>query len=134
MLYSRSLLVICSIFQSCPNLCDPIHCSPPGFSVHGIFQARKTGMGCISFTKGSSQPRNQTHVSCVSCIAGGFFTAEPSGKLVLSLNMCSQLWKRSNIVDTIRWQYDTKLLFPLKVSLQCSSHTHLHCIDSKFFN
>lgn len=37
-------------------------------------------------------------------------------------------------MDTIRWQYDTKLLFPLNVSLQNSLHTHPHCTDSKFLN
>ena len=32
--------------QSCPTLCDPMDCSPPGSSVHGVFQARNTGVGC----------------------------------------------------------------------------------------
>ena len=32
--------VLCLVAQSCPALCDPMDCSPPGFSVHGIFQAR----------------------------------------------------------------------------------------------
>ena len=48
--------------------CDPMDCSPPGSSVHGIFQARKLEWVAISYSRGSSSPRNQTHVSCVSCI------------------------------------------------------------------
>ena len=57
--------------QSCPALCDPIDCSPPGSSVHGILQARILESVAISFSRGSSQPRDQT---CVSCMAAGFFT------------------------------------------------------------
>ena len=52
-------------------------CSPPGSSVHGISQARILEWVAISFSRGSSQPRNQTQVSCM---AGGFFTTEPPGK------------------------------------------------------
>ena len=54
--------------QSCPTLCDPLDCSLPGSSVHGIFQARILEWVAISFSRGSSWPRDQTWVSCVSCI------------------------------------------------------------------
>ena len=43
--------------QSCPILCDPTDCSPPGSPVHGIFQARVLKWVAISFSRGSSQPR-----------------------------------------------------------------------------
>ena len=56
------------------DFCDPLNCSPPGSSVHGIFQARILEWVAISFPKGSSQTRDQTHISCVSCIADRFFT------------------------------------------------------------
>ena len=49
--------------QSCLTLCDPMDCSPPGSSVHGILQARVLEWIAISFFKGSSQPRNRTRVS-----------------------------------------------------------------------
>ena len=49
--------------QSCPILCDPVDCSPAGSSVHGISQARVLEWIAISFSRGSSQPRNQTHIS-----------------------------------------------------------------------
>ena len=55
-------------------------CNPPGSSVRGISQARILGWVAISFSRGSSQPRDQTHVSCISCLAGGFFTTVPPGK------------------------------------------------------
>ena len=60
--------------QSCLILCDAMDCSPPGSSVLGIFQARILEWVAISFSRGSSQHRYQTCVSCVSSIAGGFFT------------------------------------------------------------
>ena len=45
------------------RLCDPMDCSLPGSSVHGIFQARVLEWIAISFTRGSSRPRDQTQVS-----------------------------------------------------------------------
>ena len=52
--------------QSCSTLCDPMDCSPPGSSTHGLFQARILEWVAISFSRGSSQPRDQTWVSCTS--------------------------------------------------------------------
>ena len=56
-----------------------IDSNPPGSSDHEILQARILEWVNIAFFRGSSLPRDRTHVSCVSCIAGGFFTAEPPG-------------------------------------------------------
>ena len=56
------------LLQSCPTLCDPMDCSPPGSSIHGIFQARILEWMAISSSRGSSLPRNQIHVFCVSWI------------------------------------------------------------------
>ena len=53
------------------QLCNPVDCSPPGSSIHGIFQAKVLEWVAISFSRGSSWPRNQTEVSC---IAGRCFT------------------------------------------------------------
>ena len=52
--------------QLCPILCDLTNCSPPGSAVHGIFQARILEWAAISFSKGSSQRRDQTWVSCIA--------------------------------------------------------------------
>ena len=59
----------CSVTKLCPALCNHMDCSPPGSSVHGIFQARILGWVAISFSMGSSQTRNQI---CVSCIGRQF--------------------------------------------------------------
>ena len=47
------------VAQSCLTLCDPMDSSQPGSSIHGIFQARILEWGAISFSRGSSQPRDQ---------------------------------------------------------------------------
>ena len=59
------------VAQLCPTLCDLMDCSPPGSSVHGILQARILEWVAFPFSRGCSQPRNQTPVSGT---AGGFFT------------------------------------------------------------
>ena len=62
------------------QLCDPVDCSLPGSSVHGILQARMLEWVAMPSSRGSSWPRDQTHISCGSCFASEFFTAEPPGK------------------------------------------------------
>ena len=57
--------------------CDPTDCTPPGPSAHGILQARTLEWAAMPSSRGSSQPRDRTHLSC---IAGGFFSASPPGK------------------------------------------------------
>ena len=79
------------LLQSCPTLWDPMDCSPPGSSVHGILQARILEWVAISSSRGSSPPRDQKCICCVSCIAGGFFTAEPPGKSLLPSIFCKML-------------------------------------------
>ena len=59
------------VTQLCPTLCDPTDCSLPGFSIHGVFQARILEWVAISFSRGFSPTRDRTQVSC---IAGRCFT------------------------------------------------------------
>ena len=54
------------VSQSCPTLCDPMDCSPPGSSIHGILQARILEWVAISFSRGSSRTRDQTQVSRIA--------------------------------------------------------------------
>ena len=67
------------VAQSCPTLCDPVDCSLPGSSVHGILQARLLEWIAIPFSRGSSQLRDWTWISN---IAGRFFTIWATGKSV----------------------------------------------------
>ena len=61
-------------FQLCLTLCNPVDCSPPGSSVHGILQARVLEWVAMPSSRGSSQPRDQTHIFMSPALAGGFFT------------------------------------------------------------
>ena len=64
----HSLLLLCCcwlVAQSCPTLCDPLDCSLPGSSIHGISQGRILGWFAVSFSRRSSQPRDQAHTSCL---------------------------------------------------------------------
>ena len=54
------------VAQSCLTLCDPVDCSPPGFSDHGILQARILEWVATSFFRGSSWPRDWTQVSHIA--------------------------------------------------------------------
>ena len=76
-LFLLSFKVCVLVAQSCPTLCDPLDCSPPGPSVHGILQVRIPEWIAIPFSRGSSWPRDQT---LVFCIADKFFTIWAIGK------------------------------------------------------
>ena len=54
--------------QSCPTLCNPMDCSPPGFSVHETLQARTLEWIAMPSSRGHSQPRDLTSVSYVYCV------------------------------------------------------------------
>ena len=68
---SLDFLMTCmcaKLLQSCLTLCDLMTCSPPGFTVHGILQARILEWVAMPSSRGSSWPRDRTRVSYVSCI------------------------------------------------------------------
>ena len=79
----KIVYVCAKLFQSCLTLYEPMDCSPWGSSVHRILQARL--LEWIASSRGSSWPRDWTHISCGSCFAGRFFTAEPPGKPIIKL-------------------------------------------------
>ena len=72
----------CLIAKLCLTLCDPTYHSPPGSSVHGISQARILKWVAISYSRGSSWPKDQI---CVSCIGRWILTSEPPGKPKITL-------------------------------------------------
>ena len=66
--------------QSCPTLCNPMDGSPLGFSIRETLPVRIVERVAMPSSGGSSRPRDGTCASYGSCIAGGFFIAEPPGK------------------------------------------------------
>ena len=100
---SRSFAVY---LLSCVRLqSDPTDCSAPGSSVHGIFQTRISEWVAIPFCRGSSWPRDGTHVSCIT----GFFTAEP---LYISSKWVIMLW----VID-VPWGFPFSCFLSLKYFL-----------------
>ena len=64
----KSMCVCAKMLQSCLTLWDPMGCSPTGSSVHGILQTRIVEWAAMPSSRGSSQPRDQTCISYISCI------------------------------------------------------------------
>ena len=76
-------------FQSCLTLSDPMDCRLPGSSVYGIFQTTTLEWVTISFSRGSSQPRNRTWVFC---IAGRLFTFWATREPLTIMHTCFIYW------------------------------------------
>ena len=86
------------VAQSCPTVCDPMDCSLPGSSVHGIFQAIVLEWIAIYFPRGSSQPRDRTQVShivdrCFTVRATATSNSSPCIKMhCISLSRHASCW------------------------------------------
>ena len=120
---------VCSAPQLSPTLCDPMDCSPPGSSVHGILQARILEWVAISSSRGSSWPRDQTHVSGISCtgrqvqlVIQVFFSRNTFGfnidkmchnECILYNNLLTHLRGEGNLKTWI-WLKETDLIFHFK--------------------
>ena len=78
-----NFLFVCLVAQSCLTLCNPMDCSPPGSSVHGISQARILEWVAMFFSRTSFWARDWTHISCILCTAGDSFTLEPPNIIYL---------------------------------------------------
>ena len=109
------MCVCTKLLQSCLTLCDPTDCSPPGSSVHGILQARIVEWAAIPFCRGSSQPRDQTHVSCTE---GRFFTIWASRR-VDSLGYDSAIKNKELMPSTAPWM-DLETVTPCVILYQLS--------------
>ena len=98
--YTGVCMCACMLsLQPCPTLCDPMDCSVlPGFSIHGIFQAGILEWVAMYSSKGSSQPRDWTHGSCVFCITDGFFTSKPLGKPQVHLYKYKIILVKANLI------------------------------------
>ena len=72
------------VAQSCQTICNPMD-----YTVHGILQARILGWVTFPFSKGSSQPRDWTQISCV---AGGFFTTWATREALRTIDLNSIIW------------------------------------------
>ena len=106
------------VAQSCPAFCNPMDCSPQGSTIHGIFQTRILEWVAISFSRGSSQPRDRTQVSR---IAGRLFTicATKEGNAGLEEAQAGIKISRRNI-NNHRYADDTTLMAEKEEELRAS--------------
>ena len=79
-IYFRPGFVACSVTHSCLTLCEPIDYSPPGSSVHEIFQSRILEWVAISSSRGSSRSGVEPASPAPPSLAGRSFTSDPPGK------------------------------------------------------
>ena len=78
------LCCACLVAQSCPTLCDPMDCSPPGSSVHGILQARILGWVAVSFSGDLPDPGSEPASLTSPALVSGFsITSAPWASCVL---------------------------------------------------
>ena len=100
------------LLQSCPTLCNPMDCSPPGSSVHGILHARILEWVAIPSSRRSSWPRVRTHVSHVSYWQMHSLPLAPPGKPIAYMNVAKSL-KKDNRVFRARNGYCESIKDPL---------------------
>ena len=118
-------------FQSCPTLCDSLDGSPPVSPVPGILQARILEWIAISFSRGSSWPRDWTWVSCI-CIAEWIqnrtlkhgYKTEQNGYTVWAIREALSLrflYSSSNIYQRQTWYYGLRLHYQTEQSISLPS-------------
>ena len=111
------------IWKTVPLITDfnyPIDCSLLGSAVHAISQARTLEWVAVSSSRDSSQHRDWTQVSCISCIAGGFFTTEPSRKplcWILSQGRQEQRFCFNLLTLVVRWIGFNAFTIPTRIWL-----------------
>ena len=132
----KGLPVCYLVAKSCLTLWDPMDCGLPGSSVHGISQVRILKWVVMSFSRGFSQPRDQTHISCIT---DTFFTTEPPGKPQLSLESAPVSHSPPALVSPSSHDLASRLLQQHPNGRKSNSHpahapaSSLHCRRRDFF-
>ena len=109
---------LCTCAQPCPNLCDPVYCSPPGSSVHGIFQVRVVEWVSISFSRGSSQPRDRTQVYCIGMWILNHWATWEALLHCWKCNLAQPLW---SFLKKLKLPYDSAYISKKKKKYNISS-------------
>ena len=93
---------VSEVAQSCPTLCNPMDCSLPGSSLHGILQARVLEWVAISFSRGSSWPRDQTQVSRIPGKRFNLWATREAHQYIILSNLKYNIFWPSLMVVWIR--------------------------------
>ena len=123
----------------CPTLCGPMDWSLPDSSVHEIFQGRMLEWVAISYSRGSSRPKDRTHISESPALAGGFFTTVLPGKAKLfGYRRCLCLHLEKNYTPIEKYEHSSCLLFLPAVGMvslfnfSCLRRVRVSCFN--YFN
>ena len=111
---SRNIPIICYCAQSHLTLCNPLDCSPPGSSVHGIFQARILEWVAISSSRGSSDPGVEPATLASPALKADSLPAEPSRNPII--------WGRRNFCRAGQFLTLQKNSYPVKLKASAA-----HC-------
>ena len=128
-------LVHAQMLQSCSTLCTAVDCSPRAPLSMGILQAEIPGWVASSSSSGSSQPRNESSISCVSCTVGGFFTTHPRKPLPLLQKSRSHSFYLSPTIFTVLIQFYFPVLLLFFGYVNSASQAALrteHCTEQKW--
>ena len=85
------------VAELCPTLCDPVDCSPPGFSVHGIPQTRILEWVAISFSRGSSWPTSPALAGRFCRFFTDWATREAGEREIVNMAKFSNWWKQMEV-------------------------------------
>ena len=140
---------VSEVAQSCPTLCDPMDCSLPGSSLHGILQARVLEWVAISFSRGSSWLRDQTRVSCIPGRRFNLWATREAlyrspiilyyraGRIYITCSMVLGLvYGFSSQVQATRWCFHLKMVATHQVLAGSTVWTHIctkHVVDGQSY-
>ena len=118
------------VTQSCPTPSDPMDCSPPGPSVHGIFQARVLEWGAIAFSVSLSSESNLA-------TAWWFLLSHSCPKLIPG----PSIWTQDQVAKDLKVVFNMILLFPVSLTkfsvhmgICTHTHTHTHTVFCRFLH
>ena len=126
----RAIIMWCEVAQSCPTLCDPMDCSLPGCSLHGILQARVLEWVAITFSRGSFPPKNRTQVSHIISRRFTIFQLRSQGQHLFT----SCFVQQSKFLFTLKlhWVFCYLILRALKANTKFQNHSHHNPKPVKF--
>ena len=110
-MYSLYHCAVCCAVQPCSTFCHPMDCSPPGHSIHEISYARIVEWVAVSSSRGSFQPRDQTHISLrLPHWQVGSLPLVPPGKPTVPLASFKEILATAPCFPNVNFTFGTDLI------------------------
>ena len=107
----NEVLVLRSVAPSCPTVCGPIDCSPPGSSVHGDSSGKSTGVGCHFLLQGNFRPRNGTQICKSPALEVDSLPLSYQGFPLLPSGLCFPHWTETLFTHKRTWLGHSRIFF-----------------------